>query len=811
MAVLLSVVVAVALYGGYLYLFLQKNHEEQTYERMQHAINKVDTDIQSKIKTLNQGVEFVEKDETVLASLDLIGRYGTQELYNSVLVDEEKKSLLEQLLANLKLSANEEAVLYGAKQELIAFITKDSSDYMMHYISYEGEERVLMQKFEREREYARKPFVEELFIPKQHVLYYDQAEVAKRPLVTFHHASGGLLVRAHKDIYDPISKKTIGHIEISSVFSQNYFLNVSRDLNMHVRLSDSQQYASNAISIFEPYKTNNFKLTTIEEKFVSSISFGTDKNVLYIVFDLDKYENALNLAQHKTDLFLFLAALLIFLPAALGYVFKQWLARPMYHLVMQIERIDKGDYSKVETLKSNDELELISNNINKLAITLKRRERQLQTSQENFRHLSNHDPLTDLPNRRLFYEKLDVAIEHAKQKDTKIAVIFLDLDQFKHINDTLGHHIGDELLIEVGKRLRKLIHVSDSVARVGGDEFNILLEEVVSLKDVEMSAKKLLESFEKPFHCSLGEINTTLSIGISIYPDDSKEPGELIQYADLAMYKTKERGRNNYSFFSRELSQIIHERATIIDALKQALKSEDEFTLFYQPKISLKTGKVASVEALIRWHSKTLGFVTPDRFIYLAEETNLIIPIGKWVLEQACRDFGELLAEGYPLESLSVNVSAVQLKHGDMIATIKKTLAETSFAPQMLELEITESYISANEKNAIEILQSFRDMGIALAIDDFGTGYSSMSYLHKLPVTKLKIDKSFVDEIQTGGSGIAIVKAIIVLAKTFGLQITAEGVETKEQLDFLQEHGCDEIQGYYYSKPLALKDLKNFF
>ena len=810
-AVLLAVVLALALYGGYLYLFLQKNHEKITKEAMAHAISKVESDLQTRLRGTTKGVDFVQNDETVLASLDLINRYGSQKLYNRVLIDEEKKLLLEQLLANLKLSGNDEAVLYDQNQELLAFIIKDSNDYIMHYLSYEAKQKVLFEKFAIGTEYRQKPFVTYPLIPMRHALYYDPAEVLKRPLVTFHALGDELLITSHKDIYDTVNKKVAGHVEISSVLSHNYFLNLSKDLHMRVRLSDDPLHAKEAVSVFEPYKTQNFKVRAVGDTFVSSMSFPTTDKVVSIVFELDRYDNSLDFSQNRADLVLLLLLLLFIIPAAVAYIFKKWLVGPMHHLMGQIEKIEKGDYTKSEVLKTDDELELISNNINKLAITLKRREKQLQTSQENFEHLSNHDPLTNLPNRRLFYEKLDKAIEHAKQKDTKIAVIFLDLDQFKHINDTLGHHIGDELLIEVGKRLRKQIRLSDSVARVGGDEFNILLEEIASLKEVETSAKKLLESFEKPFHCSLGEINTTLSIGISIYPDDSKDPGELIQYADLAMYKTKELGRDNYSFFSRELSQVIHERATIIDALKQALKSEDEFAIAYQPKISMQTGKVASVEALVRWHSKTLGFVSPDRFIYLAEETNLIIPLGKWVLEKACQDFQTLLAEGYKLDSLSVNVSAVQLKNSDMTATILDTLVQTQLPPQMLELEITESYISANEKSAIEVLQKFRDMGIALAIDDFGTGYSSMSYLHKLPVTKLKIDKSFVDELEEGGSGVAIVKAIIVLAKTFGLQITAEGVETKEQLDFLKEHGCDEIQGYYYSKPLALEDLKNFF
>ena len=306
------------------------------------------------------------------------------------------------------------------------------------------------------------------------------------------------------------------------------------------------------------------------------------------------------------------------------------------------------------------------------------------------------------------------------------------------------------------------------------------------------------------------EIIITISIGISLYPKDGVDPVTLIKHADLAMYKSKNVGRNNYSFFSIELYSALEKESKIINALKVALKNKNEFTVFYQPKISIKTKKIVGAEALIRWNSSELGPIGPSEFIPIAEKTHLIIEIGKYVLEKACYDFVKLKNNGHILHQISINISGVQLQYSNIFETVQEVMSTTGIHSSELELEVTESYIATNEIRAIETLGKFRDMGIALAIDDFGTGYSSMSYMQKLPITHLKIDKVFVDDLPDSKESVAIVRAIIALAKAFDLKITIEGIETQKQLDFFDNDRCDNIQGFIYSKPISLDALKEF-
>jgi diguanylate cyclase (GGDEF)-like protein len=476
----------------------------------------------------------------------------------------------------------------------------------------------------------------------------------------------------------------------------------------------------------------------------------------------------------------------------------------------QIKKIETGDYSRSKVVHTGDELETISKNVCQLATTVQERESALQTSQENLEYLSYHDALTDLPNRRLFGQRLDHAIELSKRNGTKAGVMFLDLDHFKQTNDTLGHNVGDELLKVVSKRVKHGLRKTDTLARIGGDEFMILIEEAHDVDEIDTVTQKLISDFQMPFTCGEHKINITASIGIAVYPDDGQDSMTLIKNADLAMYKSKEKGRNRHTFFSKRLSDFLEARTRQTRALNNAIKNPDEFTLLYQPKISLHNGKITAVEALIRWNSPELGAVAPEHFIPLAEETRLIIPIGEWVLRQACHDFVRLADEGIALEHISINVSSIQLLHSDITDLLKDVIAESGISPHQIELEITESYIATNTQKVMQTLHDIRAMGINLAIDDFGTGYSSMSYLQKLPVTRLKIDRSFIEDLPESREHIALAKAIIALGKTFDLEITAEGVQTPAQETFLKNEGCDEGQGYLYAHPIDIDALKAF-
>ena len=518
------------------------------------------------------------------------------------------------------------------------------------------------------------------------------------------------------------------------------------------------------------------------------------------------------------DSLLFASAFTLALVIPVSIALVRTFTRPIERLQEGIREIQEGSLGQQIMVTSNDEIAQLTTSFNRMSTELadsaeiiQERETALKRSQKELEYLSNHDALTDLPNRRFFMLRLEHAIEQAKRRDTKIAVLFLDLDEFKQVNDTLGHDVGDELLVEVSNRLSDTVRSVDTLARIGGDEFNILIEDVKQVRDVEVVVEKLLVDFKLPFICNGHEIATTASIGVALYPDDGDDMMTLIKHADLAMYQSKDEGRNNYSFFSRKLSEYIEERSTYINAMKATLKEQcREFHLLYQPKVSLETGNISGAEALVRWNNPSLGFIGPDRFIKMAEETNLIIPLGEWILNQAFRDFKAMQALGCVYPKISINVSSVQLRNSDMIRTVKRAIRDSGITPEEVELEITESYIVTDQENALRTLQELRNMHLDIAIDDFGTGYSSMSYLQKLPVTRLKIDKSFVDNLPDSRESIAIAKAIIALANTFGLDITAEGVETREQLDYLKSVHCHEVQGYYYAKPLSFEEFVAF-
>lgn len=427
-------------------------------------------------------------------------------------------------------------------------------------------------------------------------------------------------------------------------------------------------------------------------------------------------------------------------------------------------------------------------------------------SEERIRYLAHYDVLTDLPNRLLFEEHCRHALDRANRDGHQLAVLFLDLDNFKNINDSLGHAIGDMLLKLVAGRLSSLLREEDTVARLGGDEFTVILEEPRGLADVNLVVRKLMNAFIEPFELEGQELRVTPSLGISIYPDDGEDFSTLIKNADAAMYRAKEQGRNNYQFYTQELTAQALERSILTTQLGRALE-QDELKLYYQPQLSLKSGEVIGVEALLRWDHPEHGLVLPKKFIYLAEESGLIIPIGEWVIQTACHDFMRWREMEPPLLQVSVNVSGPQIQRGEIVETVRRVLEETGIEPHCLELEITESFIMREADQAIITLTKLKALGVMLAIDDFGTGYSSLSYLKRLPIDRLKIDRSFVRDIPQDPDDMAITKAILSLGANLQLEVIAEGVETKEQQEFLYNEGCEKAQGILYSQALPGHEL----
>ena len=425
----------------------------------------------------------------------------------------------------------------------------------------------------------------------------------------------------------------------------------------------------------------------------------------------------------------------------------------------------------------------------------------IKQTQEQLNYLAYHDPLTDLPNRLLFNDRLTHAMERAARAQCQLAVLFIDLDNFKNVNDSLGHPVGDELLIKVASRLRNLSRKDDTVARLSGDEFVIVLENIHDAQDTVVLAQKLIEAFQEPFLVRGHELHVTLSIGVSVYPRDGSNVQTLVRNADAALYRAKEEGRNDFYYYTEELTASVFERLKLESALRNALKN-DELVLHYQPLISLHSGRPIGVEALLRWQHPEFGLLPPNRFIGLAEDTGLIVPLGEWVLSSACRQMKAWLQQGCDIERVAVNVSGLQLRRGDFQTTVNDILLATGLEPEHLELEITENFIMHKTERAIDILDNLKALGIQIAIDDFGTGYSSLSHLKRLPVDKLKIDRSFVRDIPEDANDEAIARAVVALGRTLQLKVIAEGVETPEQQRFLISQQCDEAQGFLYSKPV---------
>jgi len=428
---------------------------------------------------------------------------------------------------------------------------------------------------------------------------------------------------------------------------------------------------------------------------------------------------------------------------------------------------------------------------------------EAQNAESRITYLAHFDTLTDLPNRQNLIDQLDVTLYHQQRTNNRFAVLCLDLDSFKSINDIHGHPVGDKILKEAGKRMSECLRESDTIARIGGDEFVILLRDLQNKNEAADIASRLVEVISKPFAINDMDIQSGISIGIAFCPDDSLNSDELLKKADLALYRAKTDGRGRACFFEIEMDAAVSRRREMEIDLKRAL-SEQQFCLYYQPLVDSKTLKPKAFEALLRWNHPTKGRIQPDDFIALAEETRLIVPIGEWIIREA---FVEA-ARWSDNISISINLSPLQMKSSTLLPTIVHSLAQTGLDPKRVEIEITESVLLEESKDSMNILRAIHDLGISISLDDFGTGYSSLSYLRKFPFDKIKIDQSFVSLIEESAECEAIVKSIVGLAKNLSMRTTAEGIETQEQIDAMIAEGCSELQGFYFSKPRSAEDLE---
>ncbi|MDP3839578.1 MAG: EAL domain-containing protein, partial [Methylococcales bacterium] len=433
-----------------------------------------------------------------------------------------------------------------------------------------------------------------------------------------------------------------------------------------------------------------------------------------------------------------------------------------------------------------------------------------KSAEEQIRQLSFYDPLTGLPNRRLLLERLQLGINLCTNNGGLMALMMLDIDHFKSINDSLGHLAGDELLQQVANRLSLHLNNSDMIARLGGDEFTVLLDSINHVDDGAHIAENIIASFKKPFYLNMDteyEVYIGVSIGISVYGQHGTTPEHLMDHADAALYKAKDSGRNCYAYFSEELTIAARQHIELEKRLRQVIERE-ELLVYYQPQVDIATGKIIGAEALIRWQQPIEGFTSPWQFINFAEENGFIATIGAWILRETCRQGKQWLDAGLPPLVLAVNISPHQFRHSDMIALVVEVLKDTAFPAHYLELELTESGLMDNQDTSLFMLNNLRQLGVHLAIDDFGTGYSSLAYLKHFPVSTLKIDKSFIDDIPYQQDDMAIASTIIAMGHILGFKVLAEGVETPEQLAFLQEKGCNSYQGYIKSRPLPAQEFE---
>jgi len=489
---------------------------------------------------------------------------------------------------------------------------------------------------------------------------------------------------------------------------------------------------------------------------------------------------------------------------------QQMVSVPLLNLLDTMKEISASKNFALRVAKpSSDEIGLLYDGFNEMLCEIEERNQILRQRQAHLQQLAHYDPLTRLPNRTLFYDRLGQALFYADRAREAVAVIFIDLDHFKDINDTLGHRTGDLLLIEVASRLSTVVRSCDTVARLGGDEFTLFCQNIANADNAAVVGQKLVSLFATPFQLGASDIHVTASVGVTLFPNDGKTVDELLMNADIAMYHAKGCGKNVFALFDKKMNEHASERVTLLADLRQAVE-QSEFLLHYQPKVDLLTGKVTSVEALVRWMHPRLGLLAPDKFIRLAEESGMIVELTEWVMRTACLQARAWQDANLPIR-VAVNLSPYHFQRQDVKQAICSVLGATALDPSLLEIEITESALMQNDEYTCRVLGELREMGITISVDDFGTGYSSLSYLHRFPIHTLKIDRTFILNMMKSAEDQAIVTAIIAMAKSLKMQIVAEGVETVDQLETLKDQGCHEIQGFLVSRPVNAERVARFF
>ena len=620
-----------------------------------------------------------------------------------------------------------------------------------------------------------------------------------------------------------------GYIVLGANFTEKKIADIGEELSSEIKLTFLKDFEYDRK--FFDLKDDKIQIDAVSDQKIIGRAFLDDidgKHLLLLSIEKNRDINNIGEAGIKATLWLLLGLFFLF-AIIITVILDRGILLRFQELSNDIRKIGEGKDLSVRLKRQNidDELTDVSNEINGMLGALERSQLFLsksesalkkaieklqdevlehQKTQEQIKYIAYHDTLTGLPNRNLLNELLVHSITLAERNNKCMAVLFLDIDGFKMINDSKGHGMGDQILQEVAERLLKTLRKSDVIARHGGDEFIVIIEELDNCSGVELIANKIINCFQEPFHLENQDYFLTTSVGVAVYPADGQTPDMLIKNADIAMYKAKENGKNQYLFCTPVMKDVANETMELSTNLYRAIE-KNELELYYQPQLSCHNNQIMGVEALIRWRHPVMGLISPAKFIPIAEKTGLILPIGEWVLRTACQQNKKWQEQGLPKIRMGVNLSLRQFHNNDLLNLVEAVLKETKLAPQYLELEITETIAMKEKSYIINTLNAFRQIGVSIAIDDFGTEYSSLSYLKHLPVDRLKVAMQFIRGIGIDHKDEALAKGIIVLAKSIGMNVIAEGVETKEQLEFLKNHNCDEIQGYYFFKPLIEAEM----
>ena len=620
-----------------------------------------------------------------------------------------------------------------------------------------------------------------------------------------------------------------GYIVLGANFNEKKIAYIGEELSSEIKLTFLKDFEYDRK--FFDLKDDKIQIDAVSDQKIIGRAFLDDidgKHLLLLSIEKNRDINNIGEAGIKATLWLLLGLFFLF-AIIITVILDRGILLRFQELSNDIRKIGEGKDLSVRLKRQNidDELTDVSNEINGMLGALERSQLFLSKSesalkkaieklqdevlehektQEQIKYIAYHDTLTGLPNRNLLNELLVHSITLAERNNKCMAVLFLDIDGFKMINDIKGHGMGDQILQEVAERLLKTLRKSDVIARHGGDEFIVIIEELDNCSGVELIANKIINCFQEPFHLENQDYFLTTSVGVAVYPADGQTPDMLIKNADIAMYKAKENGKNQYLFCTPVMKDVANETMELSTNLYRAIE-KNELELYYQPQLSCHNNQIMGVEALIRWRHPVMGLISPAKFIPIAEKTGLILPIGEWVLRTACQQNKKWQEQGLPKIRMGVNLSLRQFHNNDLLNLVESVLKETKLAPQYLELEITETIAMKEKSYIINTLNAFRQIGVSIAIDDFGTEYSSLSYLKHLPVDRLKVAMQFIRGIGIDHKDEALAKGIIVLAKSIGMNVIAEGVETKEQLEFLKNHNCDEIQGYYFFKPLIEAEM----